>query len=121
MTDSTIIAGLGAVVLAVVGVVWALMRGEISEFKRDMADLKKENARLTAEDARLTAEYARSEERDKAFEAGITRLTKAIDDFDVRIGAQIERLSAVVQGATRRLSPSPRSYFGAPIKREDDK
>lgn len=114
MSDATIIAALGAVLLAIVGVVWALMRGEINELKRDVGELKKENARLTAE-------HARSEERDKAFEAGITRLTKAIDDFDARIGAQIERLSAVVQGAMRRLSPSPRSYFGAPIKREDDK
>lgn len=105
MNDTAIISALVVALISVIGVVWALMRGEVNDLKRDVADLKKDNARLTAEDARLTAENARSEERDKAFDAGITRLTKAIDDFDTRIGTQIDNLSRVVEGLTRKYTP----------------
>lgn len=98
MTDTAIIGALIAGLFALVGVVWSNLRGEITELK----------ARLTAsekQDAALVTEHARSEERDKVFEKGIERLTKAIDDFDERIGTQIERLSRIVEQGIRRYSP----------------
>lgn len=113
MTDTAIIAAMGAILFALIGVVWSNLRGEITEVKARVRALETENARLITE-------HARSEERDKAFEKGIDRLTKAIDEFDSRIGAQIENLSRIVAGAQRSMSPSPRKY-AMPIKREDDK
>jgi len=98
MTDTAIIGALIAGLFALVGVVWSNLRGEITELK----------ARVTAsekQDAALVTEHARSEERDKVFEKGIERLTKAIDDFDERIGTQIERLSRIVEQGIRRYSP----------------
>lgn len=98
MTDTAIIAAMGAILFALIGVVWSNLRGEITELK----------ARVTAsekQDAALVTEHARSEERDKVFEKGIERLTKAIDDFDERIGTQIERLSRIVEQGIRRYSP----------------
>lgn len=98
MTDTAIIGALIAACFALIGVVWSNLRGEIAELK----------ARVTAsekQDAALVTEHARSEERDKVFEKGIERLTKAIDDFDERIGTQIERLSRIVEQGIRRYSP----------------
>lgn len=98
MSDSVMIAGMGTIIVAVFGIVWGLMRGEITELK----------ARVVAGErdlSQLKTEHARSEERDKSFDAGIARLTKAIDDFDVRIGAQIDNLSKVVQEMARRYTP----------------
>lgn len=114
MNDTLVISAMGTLIVLAFGVAWGLVRAEVTDLKKDVAELKKENASLRAD-------AARSDERDKAFEAGITRLTKAIDDFDTRIGAQIERLSRVVEDSMRKLSPPPRSYYGAPLKREDDK
>ena len=88
MSDTILIAAMGTVIVAVVGVVWGLMRGEIAELKGRV----------------ISAE----------------RLTNAIDEFDTRIGAQIERLSRIVEGQIRRVTPSPRSYIGAPLKREEE-
>lgn len=99
MSDTLMIAAMGTIIVAVFGVVWGLMRGEISELK----------ARVVASEREVTnlkTEHARSEERDKSFDAGIARLTKAIDDFDSRIGAQIEQLTRVVDSMTRRYTPS---------------
>ena len=98
MTDTTIIGVLIAGVVALIGVVWAMLRADISDLKTRMTASEKQ-------DAALVTEHARSEERDKTFERGIERLTKAIDDFDTRIGAQIERLSRIVEGEIRRRSP----------------
>lgn len=98
MTDTAIIGALIAGLFALVGVVWSNLRGEITELK----------ARVTAsekQDAALVTEHARSEERDKAFEKGIDRLTKAIDDFDTRIGQKIEALSRALDVGIRKHSP----------------
>ena len=91
-------------------VLWRKMRDDQTENKSRIATLE---AQLAA----LKSDHARSEERDKAFEAGIARLTKAIDDFDLRIGAKIEQLSAVVNKAYGRFSP-PHGMRKA-IPRED--
>ena len=98
MTDTAIIAAMGAILFALIGVVWSNLRGEITEVKTRVRALETENARLITE-------HARSEERDKAFEKGIDRLTKAIDEFDERIGTQIERLSRIVEQGIRKHSP----------------
>lgn len=83
--------------------------------KDGQAEAKARISALEAELARMRAEHARSEERDKAFEAGIARLTKAIDDFDSRIGRKIEQLAAVVNSATRRFTP----HSGMPTVRDE--
>lgn len=120
MSDSVMIAGMGTIIVAVFGIVWGLMRGEITELK----------ARVIAGErdlGQLKTEHARSEERDKSFDAGIARLTKAIDDFDSRIGAQIEQLTRVVDSMTRRYTPSggtpkPRtSYKFIPNDNDEEK
>lgn len=90
MTPMEIGAILGSVLLTLIGVVWGMLRSDIAELKARVTSAEKENARLVTE-------HARSEERDKAFEGGIERLTKAIDDFDTRIGKQIDNLSRVVE------------------------
>ena len=98
MTDATVLSIAGFVIVALIGVVYATLRGDISELK----------ARVTAsekQDAALVTEHARSEERDKAFEKGIDRLTKAIDDFDTRIGQKIEALSRALDVGIRKHSP----------------
>ena len=98
VNDVAVIGAALTIILALIGVVWSNLRGDISELK----------ARVTAsekQDAALVTEHARSEERDKVFEKGIERLTKAIDDFDSRIGTQIERLSRIVEQGIRRYSP----------------
>jgi len=79
-------------------VLWWKMRDDQTENKSRIIALE---SQLSA----LKSDHARSEERDKAFEAGIARLTKAIDDFDSRIGAKIEQLSEVVNSVYRRFSP----------------
>jgi len=123
MTDTAIIGALIAALFALVGVVYAALRSDGAEMKARISALEKENARLSTE-------HARSEERDKSFDAGITRLTDALNDFDRKISAQIESLTRVLQrigdDAKRRYSPpaglpSQRSYHGPPLKREEDK
>jgi len=113
MNDTLLISAMGTIIVLAFGVAWGLIRSEVTDLKKDVSELKKENARLTSENAR-------SDERDKIFEKGIERLTKAIDDFDTRIGAQIERLSRIVEGQIRMVTPSPRTYIGAPLKREEE-
>lgn len=98
MSDTLLIAAMGTIIVAVFGVVWGLMRGEITE-------LKAKSVAFEAQMVSLHTSNARAEERDKIFEKGIERLTKAIDDFDTRIGNQIERLSRVVEGGIRRHTP----------------
>lgn len=116
MTPTELGAILTTVLLALIGVVWGMLRSDIAELK----------ARVTAaerESARLVTEHARSEERDKAFEGGIERLTKAIDDFDTRIGKQIDNLSRVVAELTRRHTPpGGYKYIGGPVdkKKKDE-
>lgn len=123
MTDTTIIGAFGAVLFALIGVVYGMLRGDIADLKARVTLAEKENARLVTE-------HARSEERDKNFAEGITRLTDALNDFDRKISAQIESLTRVLQrigdDAKRRYSPpaglpSQRSYHGPPLKREEDK
>jgi hypothetical protein len=114
VSEPQILGVLIVVLFAVVGVVWSNLRGELAE-------LKARSVTLEADNRRLATEHARSEERDKSFEKGIDRLTKAIDDFDARIGAQIDRLSRAVEGAKRTITPSERSYIGASLKREEEK
>lgn len=99
MNDVAVIGAALTIILALIGVVWAMLRADISDLKTRMTASEKQ-------DAALVTEHARSEERDKTFERGIERLTKAIDDFDTRIGKQIERLSRVVEGGIRRHTPA---------------
>lgn len=98
MTDTAIIGALIAGLFALVGVVWSTLRSESADLKGRVVALEKEGARLATE-------HARSEERDKAFEKGIDRLTKAIDDFDTRIGQKIEALSRALDVGIRKHSP----------------
>lgn len=98
MTATEIAAILGSVLLALIGVVWGMLRSDIADLKGRVVALEKEGARLATE-------HARSEERDKAFEKGIDRLTKAIDDFDTRIGQKIEALSRALDVGIRKHSP----------------
>lgn len=98
MNDVAVIGVAISIILALIGAVWSNLRSETAELKGRVVALEKEGARLATE-------HARSEERDKAFEKGIERLTRAIDDFDIRIGKQIERLSRVVEGGIRRHTP----------------
>lgn len=123
MTDTAIIGALIAGLFALVGVVWAMNRGDIAELKARLTSAERESVRIDKE-------HARSEERDKSFAEGITRLTDALNDFDRKIAAQIESLTRVLQrigdDAKRRYSPpaglpSQSSYHGPPIKREEDK
>ena len=98
MNDTAIVGVALSIILALIGAVWSNLRSETAELKGRVIALEKENSRIAVE-------HARSEERDKIFEKGIERLTKAIDDFDARIGNQIERLSRVVEGGIRRHTP----------------
>ena len=98
MNDVAVIGVAISIILALICAVWSNLRSETAELKGRVVALEKEGARLATE-------HARSEERDKAFEKGIERLTRAIDDFDIRIGKQIERLSRVVEGGIRRHTP----------------
>lgn len=98
MSDTLLIAAMGTIIVAVFGVVWGLMRGEITE-------LKAKSVAFEAQMVSLHTSNARSEERDKAFEKGIDRLTKAIDDFDTRIGQKIEALSRALDVGIRKHSP----------------
>ena len=99
MNDVAVIGAALTIILALIGAVWSNLRSETAELKGRVIALEKENSRIAVE-------HARSEERDKIFEKGIERLTKAIDDFDTRIGKQIERLSRVVEGGIRRHTPA---------------
>lgn len=110
------LAAMATVMLALIGAVWSALRGEIAEHKSRIVALEREATRLSTE-------HARSEERDKSFDAGITRLTKAIDDFDTRIGKQIDNLSRVVAELTRRHTPpGGYKYIGGPVdkKKKDE-
>jgi predicted nucleic acid-binding Zn-ribbon protein len=100
------------VLFALIGAVWSNLRSEITELKSRATQSEREANQLRTD-------HARSEERDKAFEAGITRLTRAIDDFDTRIGAQIENLSRVVQTMQSRYTP-PGGYKYIPNKKEGE-
>lgn len=111
MSDTILIAAMGTVIVAVVGVVWGLMRGEIAELKGRVISAEREVSQLKADNAR-------SDERDKVFEKGIERLTRAIDEFDTRIGAQIERLSRIVEGQVRRYTP-PGGYKYSDIPKKE--
>lgn len=98
MTESAVLGIAVTIVLALIGAVWSTLRSESADLKGRVVALEKEGARLATE-------YARSEERDKAFEKGIDRLTKAIDDFDTRIGQKIEALSRALDVGIRKHSP----------------
>lgn len=98
MNDTLLISAMGTIIVLAFGVAWGLIRSEVTDLKKDVSELKKENARLTSENAR-------SDERDKIFEKGIERLTKAIDDFDTRIGQKIEALSRALDVGIRKHSP----------------
>lgn len=114
MTPTELGAILTGVLLTLIGVVWGMLRSDIAELKARVTAAEKENARLVTE-------HARSEERDKAFEGGIERLTKAIDDFDTRIGKQIDNLTRVVDGLTRKYTPSGGyKYIGGPVDKKKD-
>lgn len=114
MNEGTILAAMATIMLALIGAVWSALRGEIAEHKSRIVALEREVTRLSTE-------HARSEERDKSFDAGITRLTKAIDDFDTRIGAQIDNLSRVVEGLTRKYTPpGGYKYIGGPVPKKKD-
>lgn len=109
MSDTLIIAAMGTIIVAVFGVVWGLMRGEITELK----------ARAVAIDAQMVILHtsnARAEERDKAFADTMDRLGKSLDRFDTKV----DELSRIVGVAYRKMSPPPRSYIGAPLKREEE-
>lgn len=117
MNETTILGAMATLLLALIGAVWSVLRGELAEHKSRVVSLEREVTRLSTE-------HARSEERDKNYDAGIERLTRAIDDFDKRIGAQIEKLSATLSrmspGAySRSMTPAARSYIGGPKKDED--
>lgn len=111
MSDTILIAAMSTVIVAVVGVVWGLMRGEIAELKGRVISAEREVSQLKADNAR-------SDERDKVFEKGIERLTRAIDEFDTRIGAQIERLSRIVEGQVQRYTPPSGYIIDIPKKKE---
>lgn len=98
MTESAVLGIAVTIVLALIGAVWSTLRSESADLKGRVVALEKEGARLATE-------HARSEERDKAFEKGIDRLTKAIDDFDTRIGQKIEALSRALDVGIRKHSP----------------
>ena len=88
--------------------------------KETASDAKQRIGQLEREVADVRREAARSEERDKSFAENITRLTKAIDDFDTRIGKQIFELKNVVSDMARRFSPARGiPAVRAPIPLED--
>lgn len=110
MSDTLLIAAMGTIIVAVFGVVWGLMRGEITE-------LKAKSVAFEAQMVSLHTSNARAEERDKAFADTMDRLGRSLDRFDTKV----DELSRIVGVAYRKVSPSPRSYIGAPIKREEEK
>ena len=110
MSDTLLIAAMGTIIVAVFGVVWGLMRGEITE-------LKAKSVAFEAQMVSLHTSNARAEERDKAFADTMDRLGRSLDRFDTKVD-ELSRSGGV---AYRKVSPSPRSYIGAPIKREEEK
>lgn len=78
MSDTLLIAAMGTIIVAVFGVVWGLMRGEITE-------LKAKSVAFEAQMVSLHTSNARAEERDKAFADTMDRLGRSLDRFDTKV------------------------------------